>query len=233
MKSILQLKNVFKYFGKKEVLKGVNLNINFGERLALLGGNGQGKSTLIDLISQVEKPSGGEIDIAIEKDIKKEIGIQFQNGEWPRGITSKDMIILYRSIFPKFNEEWEKQLLDVFEIDEFINRPLNKLSGGQKQRFNSMISLMNQPEIVILDEFTTGLDLKLQIKLMNFIKKYCDEKNKTLLIVSHSPEEVELLCQRVAILFDGKIIFDNSILEVKKQFGSVRNLMNKHFAGEI
>ncbi|AHI52968.1 ABC transporter ATP-binding protein [Spiroplasma culicicola] len=233
MEKIIEISKVVKNFGKKKVLKELNLDIYKKDKIAILGGNGEGKSTLIDLISQITKPTSGEIKINIDQDVKKEIGIQFQQGEWPSGINAQDMIILYRSIFPKFTSEWEKQLLEIFEIDEFIKRPLNKLSGGQKQRFNSMIALMNQPEIIILDELTTGLDLKLQIKIMNFIKKVCDENNKTLIIVSHSPEEVELLCQRVAIVYQGKIILDKTIAEVKKEYNGVRNLMNKHFEGEI
>ncbi|AHI53451.1 ABC transporter ATP-binding protein [Spiroplasma sabaudiense Ar-1343] len=233
METLITIKNLEKKFGKKKVLKDLNLQINQGERVAILGSNGCGKTTLVEMIAQTSIPTSGTIELNIQGDIKKEIGIQFQQGEWPVGICANDMLKFYRSVYPKFTQSWEEELNKVFDIEEFKNRGLRKLSGGQKQRFNAMISMMNDPALVILDELTTGLDMQLQFSIISFFKKKMEEDKKTLLLVSHSPEEVELLCTRMIIINDGKVAFDRKISEALKEFKSVRNIMNKHFEGSL
>ncbi|WP_338971252.1 ABC transporter ATP-binding protein [Spiroplasma endosymbiont of Panorpa germanica] len=233
MNDFITIKDLSKEFGKKKVLKGLNLNIKKGERLAILGSNGCGKTTLVEMIAQTSKPTSGSIHFDLEGDLKKEIGIQFQQGEWPAGICADDMLKFYRSIYPRFTLQWEEQLNKVFDIEEFRKRPIKKLSGGQKQRFNAMISMMNDPELVILDELTTGLDMQLQFSIITFFKEKLKKDNKTLLLVSHSPEEVELLCTRMIIINDGKVCFDRKITDAIKEFKSVRNIMDKHFEGSL
>ncbi|WP_026389280.1 ABC transporter ATP-binding protein [[Acholeplasma] multilocale] len=233
MKDIIVVKDVHKDFGKKKVLKGLNLNIKQGDRIAILGSNGCGKTTLVEMIAQTSKPTSGTIDVNVSGEMKKEIGIQFQMGEWPAGISADDMLKFYRAIYPKLTKEWEDELNKVFELDEFLKRPLKKLSGGQKQRFNAMISMMNKPEIVILDELTTGLDMQLQFQITDFFRETTKKNKQTLILVSHSATEVELLCNRMVIVNDGVIGFDRTIDQAIKEFGSVRNIMNKHFAGEL
>ncbi|ATZ18477.1 ABC transporter ATP-binding protein [Williamsoniiplasma somnilux] len=233
MKTIIQIKDLKKSFGKKEVLKGINLEIKEGERIAILGGNGAGKTTLVEIIAQTSKQTSGDIQIDIPGNLKKEIGIQFQNGEWPAGISANDMIQFYKAMFPNFTDEWEKKLNSVFEIDEFRKRHLNRLSGGQKQRFNAMISVLNNPKIVILDELTTGLDMLLQFKIIEFYKTNTANTNQTLILVSHSPEEVELLCERMIIIHKGLVGFDQPVKEVVNKYGSVRKAMDLYFAGGL
>lgn len=233
MKNLLVIKNLKKDFGKKKVLIDLNLTIDQGEHVAILGSNGCGKTTLVEIIAQTSKPTSGTVEFAIEGDVRKEIGIQFQQGEWPSGICAEDMLKFYRSIYPRFTKEWEEQLNQVFEIDEFRKRNLNKLSGGQKQRFNAMISMMNSPKLVILDELTTGLDMQLQFQIINFFKEVLTNNQKTLLLVSHSPEEAELLCSRMVIIHNGVIAFDRQISTAIKEFGSVRKIMDKHFEGTL
>ncbi|WP_027063420.1 ABC transporter ATP-binding protein [Mesoplasma seiffertii] len=233
MSKIIEIENLNKAFGKKEVLKNLSLTVNRGERLAILGANGCGKTTLVEMIAQTSRPSSGTIKINIEGDLRKEIGIQFQQGEWPPGISAADMLMFYRVVYPKFTAAWEAELAGVFDIEEFKTRALKKLSGGQKQRFNAMISMMNNPEIVILDELTTGLDMQLQFKIIEFFKKQIQENSKTLLLVSHSPEEVELLCNRMVIIHEGRIVFDRQISKAIAEYKSVRNVMDEYFEGSL
>lgn len=233
MKNIIEINNLNKAFKNKIVLNNLNLDIKEGERLAIMGANGCGKTTLVEMIAQFNKPDKGILKINLEGNIKNEIGIQLQTGDWPAGITPLDMLAFYRSIYPKFTEEWEKTIAEVFDIQEFISRPLKKLSGGQKQRFNAMISVMNNPKIVILDELTTGLDMELQYKIIDFFKENVQKSNQTLLLVSHHPEEVEILCNRLVIIKDGNIFFDKKINDVIKEYRSVRKLMNLFFKGEL
>nr|WP_246157308.1 AAA family ATPase [Spiroplasma tabanidicola] len=114
----------------------------------------------------------------------------------------------------------------------FFKTPLNGLSGGQKQRFNALLSVINDPKIIILDELTTGLDLELQFKIIEFFKQKVKNK-QTLLIVSHHPDEIEQLCNRLIIISDNKVLLDKTIEEIRKEYGTVRNLMNKFYKGKI
>ncbi|ASZ09411.1 ABC transporter ATP-binding protein [Mesoplasma chauliocola] len=233
MKNIIEIKNLSKSFKNKVVLKDFNLDIKEGERIAIMGANGCGKTTLVEMIAQFNKPDKGTIKINLDENIKAEIGIQLQTGDWPAGITPSDMLTFYKSIYPKFTKEWEAIISDVFDIKEFIKTPLKKLSGGQKQRFNAMISVMNNPKIVILDELTTGLDMELQYKITDFFRDNVKQNKQTLLLVSHHPEEVEILCDRIVIIHEGNIFFDKKISAVISKYGSVRDLMNLFFKGEL
>lgn len=141
------------------------------------------------------------------------------------------MLDFYHHLFPNFSKQKEKELTEIFEIDEFKKTPLTRLSGGQKQRFNAMLSVLNDPKIVILDELTVGLDMQLQFKILEFFKKSTKEKKQTLLIVSHNADEVEMLCNRMIIIGNQGIYFDDSIASVKKKYGGVRNLMDHYFKG--
>ncbi|WP_339020280.1 ABC transporter ATP-binding protein [Spiroplasma endosymbiont of Atherix ibis] len=232
MQTLIDIKNISKSFGKKVIFKNFDLKIEEGQRIALMGANGCGKTTLVEMIAQFSKTDSGEIKINLENNIKQEIGIQLQEGNWPTGITAQNMLDFYKSVYPKFTKEWEEKLKKVFEIDEFIKRPLKKLSGGQRQRFNAMISIMNNPKIIILDELTTGLDMELQFKIIDFFKKNTKEFKQTLLLVSHHPEEVEEMCDRLIIIKDSKIWYDDSVENTIKKHKSVRELMNKFFKGE-
>ncbi|WP_339030840.1 ABC transporter ATP-binding protein [Spiroplasma endosymbiont of Cantharis nigra] len=233
MKTLIEINNISKAFGKKVIFKDFNLEIKEGQKVALMGANGCGKTTLVEMIAQFSKPDSGEIKIHLEDNIKQEIGIQLQEGNWPTGITAHNMLDFYKAVYPKLTKEWEEKIKNVFEIDEFIDRPLKKLSGGQRQRFNAMISIMNNPKIIILDELTTGLDMELQFKIIDFFSKNTKEFNQTLLLVSHHPEEVEEMCDRLIIIKDSKVFYDDSIVDTIKKHKSVRALMDKFFKGEI
>lgn len=228
---IIEVNNLSKSFGKKEVLKDINWTVYQGERIAILGANGAGKTTFVEMIAQSSKPTKGKITINLEGNIKSQIGIQFQQGDWIPGLTAKDLIDFYHHLFPNFTKAREKLLRDIFEIDEFEKTNLTRLSGGQKQRFNAMLSVLNNPKIVILDELTVGLDMELQFKILNFFKESTKKEKQTLLIVSHNPEEVELLCTRLIIVGQQKILLDDSVANVKKKYGGVRPLMNQYFRG--
>lgn len=230
-KAIIEVSNLEKSFNKKIILKNVNWKVDEGERVAILGANGAGKTTFVEMISQVSQPTKGEIKINLEGNIKSQIGIQFQQGDWIPGLTAADLLDFYHHLFPNFTKQKEKELTEIFEIDEFKKTTLTRLSGGQKQRFNAMLSVLNDPKIVILDELTVGLDMQLQFKILEFFKKSTKEKKQTLLIVSHNADEVEMLCDRMVIIGNQGIYFDDSIANVKKKYGGVRNLMDHYFKG--
>lgn len=225
---IIELKNLNKKIKKMQIINDVNLKILKGERLAIVGANGSGKTTLIELICGITKPTSGEIHINSDAERINKIGLQFQEGYWPAGVTPKAIIKYYVGKID-FNSEKINQLVNIFGIKNFYNKYLNNLSGGQKQRFNAMLAIINDPEILILDELITGLDLKMQMKLIIFFKDFLINRQKTLLLISHIPEEVEQLCNRFILLENGVIINDLKVKDIVNQYGSIRTFMEKYY----
>ncbi|WP_338986246.1 ABC transporter ATP-binding protein [Spiroplasma endosymbiont of Thecophora atra] len=228
------LENISKNYGKNQVLKNINLEIPASQSLAILGANGSGKTTLVEIISQVLKPTSGKVLFLddVGKKVSRKIGVQFQEGYWPVGTRIIDLKQFYKNKKYIKSEEG-KGLIDVFELNDILKKEISLLSGGQRQRFNCFLSILNDPEILILDELVTGLDLKMQIKLVNFIKSWKEIKKINLLIVSHTPEEVELLCDRVVILKNGEIYQDQSIDAIIKKYGSLRKMMVEYYQNEV
>ncbi|AGM26282.1 ABC transporter ATP-binding protein [Spiroplasma syrphidicola EA-1] len=211
------------------IIKDLSLDIMKGEKIAILGANGSGKTTLIEIIAGITKPSSGTAKVHTQGSKMKRLGLQFQEGYWPKGVTPK-IIINYYTNKKDRNSAWLKKLIEIFEVEPYLKKDLNNLSGGEKQRFNAMLAVINQPEIIILDELITGLDLKMQMKLIAFFKTYLKEHpDKTLILVSHHPEEVEEVCERIILLEKGTLIVDAPLTEIKQKYGSVRNFMEQYY----
>ena len=228
------LENISKSYGKNEVLKNINLKIADSESVAILGSNGSGKTTLVEIISGVLKPNNGHVyfvDHNNEK-VHKKIGVQFQDGYWPAGTTPMDLIKFYKGKSYLTTVEGQ-HLIDAFELKNILKKDIASLSGGQRQRFNCFLSILNDPEILVLDELITGLDLKMQIRLVNFFKEWKQLKKINLLIVSHTPEEVEMLCDRVIILKDGLVYLNQNIDTILQEFGTLRKMLIKYFEEEV
>ncbi|ASP28458.1 ABC transporter ATP-binding protein [Spiroplasma corruscae] len=229
---MLEIKNITKKFGKNVVLDNISFVVKAGEAVGILGSNGAGKSTLIEIIVGQIKATSGEVLLNGEKDVYKNVGIQFQEGVWPKGMTSKLLIKYFKKNWSKKFDDRTNDLIKIFELDKIMTKDLNQLSGGQKQRLNALLAIINNPDYIFLDEMITGLDLKMQLRLSDFFKELKKEK-KTLVIISHIPEEVETLCDRVMIIDQGKIFLDKKLEEVVKTFGSVRNMLIKYYKGEL
>ncbi|AVN60022.1 multidrug ABC transporter ATP-binding protein [Mesoplasma entomophilum] len=229
---MIEIKNISKKFGKNLVLSDINLTIKNGESLALLGSNGSGKTTLLEILIGQIKPTTGSVLIDGKKETFKEIGIQFQEGAWPKGVTPRLIISYFLKKNKILKDPEVNKLIDIFEIREFLKKDLNNLSGGQKQRLNTLLSVINNPNYICLDEMITGLDLKMQLKLIDFFKSL-KKQNKTIIVISHNPEEVEKLCDKIVILKEGNIFYKSTTKTVIKNFGSVRNLMINYYDGRL
>lgn len=225
---MIKVKNITKNFGKNKVLENISFEIKDGECIGLLGSNGCGKTTLLEIIIGQIKPTSGEVLIDNSNNTYNKIGIQFQEGVWPKGVTSKQIIGYFKRKSFVLKDPDVKKMIDIFEIEDFLHKDLNSLSGGQKQRLNTLLAVINNPNYICLDEMITGLDLKMQLKLIEYFKKLKKLK-KTIIIVSHNPEEIEELCDRLIILQDGKIFFEAKTKKVIKEFGSVRSLMIDYY----
>lgn len=207
----VELKNVYKNFGKKEVLKGVNLKIKKGDHVSIIGHNGSGKTTLADIISGVKNATSGELVYYFGKsreDLGDSIGIQFQKLNYPEGYKVSEIIVFFNRMVSKkirYSNQELKILIKEFGIDKFYNATLISLSGGQKQRVNLFLAFIKKPKLLILDELSTGLDIDIYERVVNLFKKYIEKNDVTVILISHNLEEIRSLTDKVFLLKNGRI----------------------------
>ena len=224
---LINVRNINKYYQKKHILKDVSLQVKKGDRIAFIGGNGSGKSTTAEIIAGIRSADNGTIEYA--KSAK--IGIQFQESNYPFGVSVQILISFYLNHYnAQITKERLNEMLEVFRLKNLLKKQLYEMSGGQKQRLNILLALIHSPNVLILDELSTGLDIKIRRELRDYIIDYL-QKNKdvALILITHSMAEVEALTNRVVILDWGKITLDQSVEDVCKKYGSVSKMADHFF----
>lgn len=198
-----------KKYGNLFAVDNVCFYVTRGEVFGLLGENGAGKTTTLEMIEGLRKPNQGEIkvlglDVKTDLDkIKERIGIQLQSSAYYHYLTLKEVLDLFSSFYK--NHLPSDELLKMVGLENKQKSYINDLSGGQRQRFSIVASLINDPEIAFLDEPTTGLDPISRRHLWEIITRI-KKQGKTIILTTHYMEEAEILCDRVAIMDQGKII---------------------------
>lgn len=209
MQKVIEVKNLVKKYKKIAAVNGISFDVYQGEVFGLLGENGAGKTTTLEIIEGLRKKTGGEIKIlGMDIDngihgIKEKIGVQLQSSAYYPFLKLKEILELFASFYKKNIDP--EELLSLVGLKHKAKFYVSKLSGGQKQRFSIVASLVNDPEIVFLDEPTTGLDPLARRHLWNIIRDI-KAKGKTIILTTHYMEEAEVLCDRVAIMDKGKIL---------------------------
>ena len=223
----IKIRNLKKtYENGVTALKGVNLDIYKGEILAILGPNGAGKSTLIKILIGQIKPTNGQVfifDTPIEKLLTTETRLKIsyvpQENMLLDLLTVEENMDYFASLYDIKKEERKRkirELLELFGLSEHRKKRAEKLSGGMKRKLTIATSLLNDPEILILDEPTTGLDPIARAELLSSLE-VLKEKKKTIIITTHLIDEAEKLANRVAIMDEGKIIKVGKPNEIKEQ----------------
>lgn len=209
MNKIISVTNLKKNYGSFEAVKGISFDVYDGEIFGLLGPNGAGKSTTLEIIETLRDKSSGEVMVAglnLDKqpnEIKKIIGVQLQTSGFYPGLTLVELIHLFGGLY---NQEVEPmQLLKLVNLEDKAKNKYKELSGGQKQRFSIATTLINKPKIIFLDEPTTGLDPQARRNLWSLIRDI-RAGGTTVIITTHYMDEAEQLCDRIAIMDEGKII---------------------------
>jgi len=223
MDSILEVKDLRKAYGPVVAVDGVSLSIREGTCFGLLGPNGAGKTTLVEMMETILDPDGGQMlyrNEPLGPHFKERIGIQFQSTALQDFITVRETLELFSALYPK-NRPIE-EIIEICALADIIDRDNRKLSGGQRQRMLLGIALVNDPEIVFLDEPTTGLDPQARRNFWNLIENIKAE-NKTVVLTTHYMEEAEVLCEEIAIMDHGKVIAQDS----------PGNLLSAHFEGVL
>lgn len=209
MADALQIKGLKKSYGNIPVLKGIDLSVQQGEIFALLGVNGAGKTTALECIEGLRTYDNGEITI------HGKIGIQLQSASLQAFIKPLEAV----NLFSKWNKTKPNiEMLKALGIYELSQKRYADLSTGQKRRLHLALALIGNPDIVFLDEPTAGLDVEARHSLHEQIKQL-KRQGKTIILASHDMAEVETLCDRIAILKDGKIAFIGTIEQLTAAVG--------------
>jgi len=235
---MIEFKNLHKRFGKLVVLDGLDLSIKKGGIFAVLGPNGSGKTTLIKCLLGMVIPQKGTISynnksVLNEWNYRNDLNYLPQIANFPPNLTVFELIQMVKNLRPK--ESKEQELIDLFGLNDSLQKKLGNLSGGTKQKVNIVLTFMFDSDLIILDEPTTGLDPIALIHLKELIQKE-KSKGKTILITTHIMSVVEELADEIVFLLDGKIYFKGSIDALKKQTENdnlehaIANLISKQYA---
>ncbi|HUP55765.1 MAG TPA: ABC transporter ATP-binding protein [Methylomirabilota bacterium] len=218
----IHVRGLTKRYGDVQAVAGVDFDVAPGEVFGLLGPNGAGKTTTVEILEGLRAPDDGEvsvlgIDVARSADeLKPRIGVSLQTAALYPKLTVTEVLDLFRSFYATARPTSE--LIDALDLGERRNAQTRVLSGGQRQRLAVALALVNDPELVFLDEPTTGLDPAARRSLWDLVLGL-KAQGRTILLTTHYMEEAEVLCDRLAIMDHGKIL----------EMGTVDELVSKRF----
>ena len=210
---LIETFDLTKKYGKKLALNKVNLQVDRGQLVAYLGTNGAGKSTTINILTGLLTPTSGTITYA--PNLK--IGIVFQNSVLDNVLTVKDNLYLRAQMYHNVSREWLETLIELIGLRNFLNQKYGTLSGGQRRRVDIARALIDHPDILFLDEPTTGLDLQTRIVIWNLLQKLQKEQGLTIFLTTHYLEEAENSDQ-MYILENGNVLANGSASEIKEKY---------------
>ena len=228
MNPIVKVEGLCKTYGATVAVDEVSFEVHEGEIFGMVGPNGAGKTTTIECLEGLRTPDRGKVTV-LGIDPKQaghflhlHTGMQLQQSNLPERMKVWEALDLYSSFYPNA-ANWEELLLQL-GLDEKRNTPFGKLSGGQKQRLFIALALLPDPQLIFLDELTTGLDPQARHVIWNLVRNV-RERGKTILLTTHYMEEAEHLCDRVAILDHGHIVADDTPTELIRLHGCGESLM--------
>ena len=232
----VSVRNLTKSFSGRRVVDDLSFDVQKGEVFAMLGHNGTGKSTTIDLILGLKAPERGSAKILgmdaakNRKQVFERVGVQLQNTRYQPNITVEEACIEYASLYA--DPANYPKLLERFGLGTLRKSFVSKLSGGERQKLSVVLALIGSPEIVFLDELTTGLDVAARREVWRTLKQLKDQ-GLTIFLTTHYMEEAEALCDRVCIIKSGRKAAEGTIDEVITASGQ-KNLEDAYlfFMGE-
>ncbi|HEX3006336.1 MAG TPA: ABC transporter ATP-binding protein [Bacteroidales bacterium] len=216
---ILEVRDVKKHFKTVKAVDGVNLHVNKGEYLALLGPNGAGKTTLVEMIEGIQQPDEGDIFLqgmkwkGHKEELHHIIGLSLQETRFIDKLTTFETGMLFASFY-NLSSKRVNEIIELVGLTEKRNSYVVNLSGGQRQRLALGIALLNNPQILLLDEPTTGLDPNARREIWNILHNLKNEINTSLILTTHYMEEAEVLCDRIVIMDQGKILSQGTLDEI-------------------
>ncbi len=215
--TVIRVEDVRKAYGDVQAVDGVSFEVRRGEIFGLLGPNGAGKTTTVEMLEGLRRPDSGTlhvlgVDAARHPErIKPRIGVQLQTAALFPNLTVEELIELFASFYPRALPT--SQLVEALDLAEKRAARVKTLSGGQQQRLSVALALVNDPEIVFLDEPSTGMDPAARRALWTLIAGLRND-GKTILLTTHYMEEAEVLCDRLAIMDHGKVMEEGTVAEL-------------------
>ncbi|MEH7379211.1 ABC transporter ATP-binding protein [Bacillus sp. JJ1533] len=207
--NVIELTNISKSYGDIKAVDGITLQVKKGEVLGIIGANGAGKSTALEIMMGIRKPDSGTVNVLgmiVEEapnEIKQKIGIQLQQTALYDRIKVKEALKLFSSYYDKKRDL--EEIIETLGLKPYLNKYVKNLSGGWQQRTSLALALVNDPEIIFLDEPTTGLDPQARRDLWACINRYREE-GKTILLSTHYMDEAQRHCDRIAMIKEGKCV---------------------------
>jgi ABC-2 type transport system ATP-binding protein len=223
MDHIMRVSRLKKNYGEVEAVRGVDFAIPRGSCFGLLGPNGAGKTTTIEMMEGILSPTEGAVyfnEEPIGEKFREKVGIQFQSTALPEFITVKETLEMFSSFYPEPRPMDE--LIQICSLEDIIDRDNRKLSGGQRQRMLLALAIIPKPDMVFLDEPTTGLDPQARRNFWELIERIKNEK-ATILLTTHYMDEAQKLCDQIAIMDKGQVL----------ELDTPQGLIEKHFEGAI
>lgn len=220
MQAILEVRQLEKSFGKLKAVDGISFSVKPGICFGLLGPNGAGKTTTIEIIEGITSASGGTILFQgkpVGEQFRQSCGIQFQQTALPDFMTTREALQLFAQFYERTLPQ--EELIKLCNLEEYLDQFSNKLSGGQRQRLLLALALINDPQIIFLDEPTTGLDPQARRNFWSLVQAI-KARGKTIILTTHYMDEAELLCDELVIMDHGHIIAQ----------GSPEGLLKEHFS---
>ncbi len=218
----IRCRGLHKRFGETVAVRALDLEVRRGECFGLLGPNGAGKTTTIEILEGLQPADGGEVEILgmrWDRDaagIRQRLGVQLQESEFPDRLTTAEIVRMFRSFFHQGPSA--EELIDFVQLAEKANTQVRHLSGGQRQRLSVACALAGQPDILFLDEPTTGLDPQSRRQLWDVCEAFL-ARGGTILLTTHFMDEAEKLSDRIAILDRGQIIAQGTPEELIRSLG--------------
>lgn len=210
---LIRTKDLIKTFGDKTVIEHLNLEVEEGKLLAYIGTNGAGKSTTMKMLTGLLKPTSGEIELAA--DLK--IGMVFQESVLDEELTVLDNLKSRQALYRKQDKAWLEKLIQLTGLDTFLNQTYGTLSGGQRRRVDIVRALLNKPNLLFLDEPTTGLDIHTRRAIWEILHRLQREENLTIFLTTHYLEEAEN-ADMAYIIDHGKVLAKGSAKELKETY---------------
>ncbi|GKX67166.1 ABC transporter ATP-binding protein [Inconstantimicrobium mannanitabidum] len=226
METIIKVKNLSKSFGNVKAVNDISFEVQKGELFGFLGVNGAGKSTTINMICTLAQKTSGNVQVCgmelgkKDKEIRNKIGVVFQENSLDGLLTVKQNLISRAYLYESNTKKIKKNLdnvCEILKIGDLLNRPFKELSGGQKRSCDIARALMNTPEILFLDEPTTGLDPKTRQNLWNSIEYLRKEMKMTVFLTTHYMEEAAK-AQHISVMDAGRIVASGTPFKLKEEY---------------
>lgn len=219
MTAILEVHELVKQYPKARAVDGIDLVIGEGVCFGLLGPNGAGKTTTVEMIEGIVQPTSGSIRYRGEplgQAFREQAGIQFQSTALQDFLTVRETLEMFAALYPHGMQS--EELFDLCSLRGFLDQDARRISGGQRQRLLLAIALVNDPDVLFLDEPTTGLDPQARRNFWDLVERI-KARNKTILLTTHYMDEAYVLCNQIAIMDHGRIIAQ----------GTPQQLLKEHF----